>query len=36
MQATTNKTSLKTQLDDLVVENVGLKSKAAELTDEIT
>jgi cell division protein FtsB len=35
-QAAADKTSLKTQLDDLVVENSGLKAKADELADEIT
>jgi predicted RNase H-like nuclease (RuvC/YqgF family) len=34
-QAATDKTSLKTQLDDLAVENSGLKAKADELADEI-
>jgi cell division protein FtsB len=35
-QAAADKTSLKTQLDDLASENSGLKAKAAELADEIT
>jgi predicted transcriptional regulator len=35
MQATADKTSLKVQLDDLAVENSGLKTKTAELADEV-
>jgi hypothetical protein len=34
-QAAADKMSLKTQLDDLAVENSGLKAKAAEQADEI-
>jgi chromosome segregation ATPase len=34
-QAAANKTSLKTQLDNLAAENLGLKAKAAELNDKI-
>jgi regulator of replication initiation timing len=34
-QAAADKTSLKTQLDDLAAENSGLKAKAAKLTDKI-
>jgi cell division protein FtsB len=34
-QAAADKTSLKTQLDDLAAENSGLKAKADELADEI-
>jgi regulator of replication initiation timing len=34
-QDAADKTSLKTQLDDLAAENSGLKAKAAELADEI-
>jgi predicted RNase H-like nuclease (RuvC/YqgF family) len=34
-QAATDKTSLKSQLDNLVTENSGLKAKVTELNDEI-
>jgi cell division protein FtsB len=34
-QATADKTSLKSQLDNLATENSGLKAKITELNDEI-
>jgi hypothetical protein len=34
-QAAVNKTSLKSQLDNLATENSGLKAKVPELNDEI-
>jgi cell division protein FtsB len=34
-QATADKTSLKSQLDNLAAENSGLKAKVTELNDEI-
>jgi predicted RNase H-like nuclease (RuvC/YqgF family) len=34
-QAATDKTSLKSQLDSLATENLGLKAKVAELDDKI-
>jgi dynactin complex subunit len=36
VQAVTDKTSLKTQLDNLAVENLGLKAKTDKLADEVT
>jgi cell division protein FtsB len=34
-QAAADKTSLKSQLDDIATENSGLKAKVAELNDEV-